>query len=1224
MTNIDLAAYQFRGRGPSRAITKACNAATGYLDDSSLVLLKSESEGKWFLYNDSKDVDVHVRVRFRLPRRDVEAARAQQKDRPPVLPVTDLKGGNTVVRELMEKGASKGGGDYVYIQAVATVFAQETKPFLAMSDSVGAPEVVFDFEREPAGMDPSQVTLHGGADPGPALLRSCKRVYPCFPSEGARSAGMLYRLVLDKSSEGGGGANAGGEVWAFYNDSEEYNMSISATFTDATEVKPLGRTCIVCGERDGTAKPPNGKAAQNPYRGDEAWIAETDGGSGGGAPVRLELTVPPRSTSLFMEGTLSHQPDLSFVASAISNEEPEFNVVHLEGGMPDPSIIEYDQLFKCYPDKGNGLLFRLVDTNSKRWAFYNDTAKWTFNVTAVFPPPSEDSDAGEEDRFEPGPSASLSIAGPAPSSRRAASATPQTSNDAAVRSPEAKTATAAAPPPPAGHRVLTMSVPPGQTLLFLAGGLPTRYQLSYVKERAASLAPRHRNSCSDEEEETTVTFFDDTNSVDEDEIDFAGPGPDRALFPYAKIYRTLDPKVFRLVNEKGDAWGFYNDSQTTHAFVAAKFTGTKGAFLQDLSPGVAPLGRAALLRVQRRASGAASRLDANVTLPSPTDSPSVVAYLSYAKPGHASREVSLLSTPGRHSSHHNTGANSRTSSWRGEGSAAASSSCPEVYVTVGCGETQPFAEAVKLHALRRYLLFIRADPAPNAQRHGGNGCTTAVTCGNSGEEGLTYAHPTAAAHAQCTVKADRILPCFHDLDKQPLLFHTEEVIPSPTLAAAAARQPNSASAVHDSLLLTAEEENTFLVCRPVRWSLLNDTGRFTFVVTYQLDSRSKVKALGHTRSHLCTSNSGSTAPIVTHSALSAQPSFAEQASLVVDSPLAARAVTMRLEVGESAGHTNGSALGNHHQHRSVSLADIPITAVRSPLDKTIDEVYYTDFALENSSRQLAAREGSSGALQLYTTVVDPLRTVPVLEGNVAGAVKLVVRVDEARENHLISFNNSQPRIFTSESQFLAWAEAAKRGGGGSGKASSSSPSSSPAEGLLDNMLERPQLRFYRLMPHLSNGLLFRIVDDASGLWSFFNDTPTYRFTVRVLFFKGSVVEAAGNARNITAKARREAHPSSLAPGSSRITSKGKSPPQRRLSESNTAAATSEWRPAESPCADASFNFFRDPAYEEDETAVVIEVDVAPGDTELLMHAIDVVRFRVAWSATPLAAPVPSR
>lgn len=58
-------------------------------------------------------------------------------------------------------------------------------------------------------------------------------------------------------------------------------------------------------------------------------------------------------------------------------------VPQFENGEPS---FEYDHIFRCFKERGNGLLFRMVNTTQKKWAFYNDTADTIMQVRGRFSP----------------------------------------------------------------------------------------------------------------------------------------------------------------------------------------------------------------------------------------------------------------------------------------------------------------------------------------------------------------------------------------------------------------------------------------------------------------------------------------------------------------------------------------------------------------------------------------------------------------------------------------------------------------------------------------------------------------------------------------------------------------------------------------------------------------------------------------------------------------------
>ncbi|RNE97042.1 calpain-like cysteine peptidase [Trypanosoma rangeli] len=62
-------------------------------------------------------------------------------------------------------------------------------------------------------------------------------------------------------------------------------------------------------------------------------------------------------------------------------------------GQPSETF-PYDNIHKC-TERDNGLLFRLVNTKTKQWAFYNDSKIYEFHVTVNFSNQSNVSPLGD-------------------------------------------------------------------------------------------------------------------------------------------------------------------------------------------------------------------------------------------------------------------------------------------------------------------------------------------------------------------------------------------------------------------------------------------------------------------------------------------------------------------------------------------------------------------------------------------------------------------------------------------------------------------------------------------------------------------------------------------------------------------------------------------------------------------------------------------------------------
>lgn len=55
--------------------------------------------------------------------------------------------------------------------------------------------------------------------------------------------------------------------------------------------------------------------------------------------------------------------------------------INYENGKP---TFEADKVTKCFKDNGNGLLFRMENSEKKQWAFYNDTKNYDMVVKVSF------------------------------------------------------------------------------------------------------------------------------------------------------------------------------------------------------------------------------------------------------------------------------------------------------------------------------------------------------------------------------------------------------------------------------------------------------------------------------------------------------------------------------------------------------------------------------------------------------------------------------------------------------------------------------------------------------------------------------------------------------------------------------------------------------------------------------------------------------------------------
>lgn len=298
---------------------------------------------RWYFYNDTRDFIMTVKVSF-----------ANKKE---VVPI-----GNTTVDAAATEAVLPDGVAYTL-----TIPPRRTEAFIEGSpdtftlgfaaESIAAPAA-------DAGEESSIEYLNGSPDV--TVIPHQSHVFRCFKEH---SNGLLFRVVDDPNN-----------IWAFYNDTREYSMAVSMRY-------PLHENSIQFA--------PGVQA-----------IADAE--SPGFAIAGIE--VPPLTTVPFLVGT-PQQYKLAFAANPVNaspaapadsdassvttgsaaapggmSPTPELKPQY-ECGRPDPQVMPtIDEVFRCFKEHGNGLLFRLVDRANHRWAFYNDTVDVIMSVAVVFPP----------------------------------------------------------------------------------------------------------------------------------------------------------------------------------------------------------------------------------------------------------------------------------------------------------------------------------------------------------------------------------------------------------------------------------------------------------------------------------------------------------------------------------------------------------------------------------------------------------------------------------------------------------------------------------------------------------------------------------------------------------------------------------------------------------------------------------------------------------------------
>lgn len=291
------------------------------------------------------------------------------------------------------------------------------------------------------------------------------KIYRCFQNKGN---GLLFRLLNEKENK-----------WAFYNDTKDTVMKITANFGPYSTITVLG------------------KARQT--------APETKDGE-----IQVSLDVDPGATELFISGTAN-----GFRIGFQTETVQEGNIV-FENGKP---AVEYNKIFKCFKNSGNGLLFRLVNSAEKKWYFYNDTTDYIIKATCEF------------DKKE-----GITVLG-----RTAITGTPASS--------------------PRGM-IVTLEIEPGYTEPFIQGEAGT-YRLSFSAEAVGNDKPEASSA-----------------------INYINGEPNWHLVDRnAKVYRCFKDDgnglLFRFIDEKKRLWAFYND---TTDFVMKATVSYPAAEEKDVKP----------------------------------------------------------------------------------------------------------------------------------------------------------------------------------------------------------------------------------------------------------------------------------------------------------------------------------------------------------------------------------------------------------------------------------------------------------------------------------------------------------------------------------------------------------------------------------------------------------------------------------------------------------------
>ncbi|KPI87650.1 hypothetical protein ABL78_3248 [Leptomonas seymouri] len=337
-----------------------------------LFRLVDDTAHRWCFYNDTRDFMMKVSVTF--------------ADGTEVRPL-----GSTVVSAAPPETGEKS------ICCVLLIAPGQTEPFIE-----GKPiTYTLDFAAEPMPVPAHSKRveepvhyLHGSPDA--TVIPHQSHVYKCFKDHGN---GLLFRIVDDHHN-----------IWAFYNDTTEYVMTAHMRYPHSNRVHVApGVQVIADAEREGgmvaaVEVPPLATMpflVGTPAAYELAFSAiPVQSSSPETPPTRSvepgALNLPRREASESGDGISSYLPlELAPVSAATAAQplphasEPEEAPLY-ESGHPDATIFPHiDEVFKCFKEHGNGLLFRLVDKANRRWAFYNDTTDIVATVQVEFHPKAQ-------------------------------------------------------------------------------------------------------------------------------------------------------------------------------------------------------------------------------------------------------------------------------------------------------------------------------------------------------------------------------------------------------------------------------------------------------------------------------------------------------------------------------------------------------------------------------------------------------------------------------------------------------------------------------------------------------------------------------------------------------------------------------------------------------------------------------------------------------------------
>ncbi|KAG5493786.1 hypothetical protein JKF63_01618 [Porcisia hertigi] len=334
-----------------------------------LFRLVDERAGRWAFYNDTTEYVMRPTVRFFAGAAVMPGPDAQMS------PDTRERDATVVTLEippcetrLFIEGHPTKYEVSVVADSLHRTAPESTEPFIKGDPASYTLKFAAEPVSAPAAPASENPVRYLNGSPDPAVIPHQTHVFKCFKEH---SNGLLFRIVDDVNT-----------IWAFYNDTVDYVMTAKMRCPDKSDVQFA----------------PGVQVTAN---------AESEGGVIAavevlplatvpflvGAPAQYELTfaatpvtVPALSPATPAGPNAVQRPAGAMGPAVTPPPMPEPTPAYVHSG-PDLTVMpRFDEVYRCFKEHGNGLLFRLVDKAQRRWAFYNDTPDVVASVKVEFPP----------------------------------------------------------------------------------------------------------------------------------------------------------------------------------------------------------------------------------------------------------------------------------------------------------------------------------------------------------------------------------------------------------------------------------------------------------------------------------------------------------------------------------------------------------------------------------------------------------------------------------------------------------------------------------------------------------------------------------------------------------------------------------------------------------------------------------------------------------------------